>query len=53
MWFGTGDEEVRIDAFLLIRALALTTTSSTLDFLLKHTYLTFVRNSKFYSKNSG
>ncbi len=52
-FFSTGEELVRIDAFLMIRTMALHGTQQMVDNLLKQTYLHFVRNAKFYNKNSA
>lgn len=50
---GGVSELVRIDAYLLLRLLALEGSQATVDLLLKQAYLAYVRNAKFYSRTSG
>lgn len=53
-FWSTSEEDVRIDAFLRIRQLALTQSekSQILESALKGIYLTFVRNASFASKET-
>jgi len=47
--WGSGEESLRVVAFLNIRRLAIIAPSPFIDLVLKGVYLTFVRNAKFTS----